>query len=267
MGLNQQISKYKLHSMTRYILILTIQLFTASLFAYNPNPDSLITKANNAYSQGLYDSALATYNNVINQGIESGELYYNMGNAYYKNNDIASAILYFEKAKKLLPNDEDINYNLHIANSMIVDKIEKVPELFYHSWWNYIYNIMDADAWTIFALISFTFLIVTMGLFIISKKRNNRKLSFYIGVIFLAITIASFALASQKYYINIEHKEAIVFTSSITIKSSPTQNSVDLFVIHDGTKVEIIDKIDNWVEIKIQNGSSGWLPIKSIKEI
>jgi len=231
------------------------------------NPDSLIASANTAYNQGLYDSALNTYSKVINEGVESGELYYNMGNAYYKNSDVASAILYFEKAKKLLPNDADIQYNLNIANSMIVDKIEKVPELFYHQWWNTIYNIMGADAWAIFALISFSLLIVTIGLFILSKKRGDRKLSFYVGVLFLAITIASSALASQKYYLNIERKGAIIFTSSITVKSSPTQNSVDLFVIHEGTKVKIIDRIDNWVEIKIQNGSTGWLPEKSIKEI
>ncbi len=251
--------------MTKYIIILAFQVLTTSMFAINA--DSLITTANNAYNQGLYDSTLNTYNKVIDAGIESGELYYNMGNAYYKNSDVASAILYFEKAKKLLPNDEDIQYNLNIANSMIVDKIEKVPQLFYHNWWNYIYNIMGVDAWTIFALISFTLLIVTIGLFIISKRRGNRKLSFYIGVLFLVITTASSALASQKYYLNIEHKEAIIFTPSITVKSSPTQNSVDLFVIHDGTKVKIIDSIDNWVEIKIQNGSTGWLPEKSIKEI
>jgi len=251
--------------MTRFVLILTFQMLTASIFAINP--DSLVVTANNAYNQGLYDSALATYNEVVNAGIESGELYYNMGNAHYKNNDVASAILYFEKAKKLLPNDDDIQYNLSIANSMIVDKIEKVPELFYHQWWNTIYNTMGANAWAIFALVAFSFLIVSVGLFILSKKRENRKLSFYIGVLFLVITIVSFALASQKYFLNIDHKEAIVFTPSITVKSSPTLNSVDLFVIHDGTKVKIIDSIDNWVEIKIQNGSTGWLPKKSLKVI
>jgi len=251
--------------MTKYFLIIILQMLGVTIFAVNS--DSLVVIANNAYNQGLYDSALVTYSRVINKGVESGELYYNMGNAYYKNNDIASAILYFEKASMILPNDEDVKYNLNIANSMIVDKIEKVPELFYHHWWNSIYNIMAADAWAIFALVSFSFLILSIGLFILSKKRGNRKLSFYIGMLFLIITIASSALASQKYYLNIEHKEAIVFISSITVKSSPTLNSVDLFVIHDGTKVEIIDRIDSWVEIKIQNGSTGWLPKKSIREI
>lgn len=249
----------------KYITIIAFQMIAINMLAIVP--DSLIVTANNAYDQGLYDSALNTYNQVINNGIESGEMYYNMGNAYYKNNDVASAILYYEKAKKLLPNDEDILYNLNIANSMIVDKIEKVPELFYYRWWNFFYNALGADAWTIFALVSFSFLIVTIGLFIISRKRQYRKLSFYIGMLFLVITIATFALASQKYYYNIEHKEAIVFTSSITVKSSPTLNAVDLFVIHEGTKVKIIDKIDNWAEIKIQNGSVGWLPEESLKEI
>lgn len=249
----------------KYFIIAAFQVIASSLFAFNP--DSIIQTANNAYNQGLYDSALNTYDLVINEGIESGELYYNMGNAYYKNNDIASAILYYEKAKKLLPNDEDIIYNLNIANSMIVDKIEKVPELFYNKWWKFFYNMLGADAWTIFALISFTLLVVTVGLFIISKNRQNRKLSFYMGLLFLFITIASFGLASQKYYYGIEKNEAIVFTSSITVKSSPTQNAVDLFVIHEGTKVKIIDKIDNWTEIKIQNGSIGWLPNSSLKNI
>ena len=249
----------------KYIFIVCLQIITVNMFAIVP--DSLIVTANNAYNNGLYDSALSTYNQVLSTRVESGKLYYNMGNAYFKNNDIASAILYYEKAKKLLPIDEDVQYNLSIANSMIVDKIEKVPELFYQKWWNFFYNALGADAWAIFSLISFAFLIITIGLFIISKKRSNRKLSFYVGTLFLIVTIISSALASQKYYYNIEQNEAIVFTSSITVKSSPTQNAVDLFVIHEGTKVKIIDKIDAWVEIKIQNGSVGWLPVKSIKEI
>ena len=246
-------------------LLLVLQVCTIALFANYT--DTLIIDANNKYNNGLYDSALSIYTQVIDAGYESGELYYNMGNAYFKNNDIASAILYYEKAKRLLPNDDEIDYNLSIANSMIVDKIDKVPELFYHRWWNFFYNQLGADAWTIFTLISFTFLIVTIGLFIMSKKRQNRKVSFYMGMLFLIITLTSYALASQKFNTSIKQNEAIVFTSSITAKSSPTQNAVDLFVIHEGTKVKIIDKIDNWVEIKIQNGSIGWLPEKSIKSI
>jgi len=249
----------------KYSILFVFQILVVTVYANNSN--QLIQAANNAYNQGLYDSALVTYHKVIDNGLESGELYYNMGNAYYKSNDIASAILYYEKAKKLLPNDESIDYNLNITNSMIVDKIEKVPELFYKKWWNFFYNMLGADAWAVFSLISFALLVVTIGLFILTNRRSYRKLTFFIALLFMIGTIFTSTLAYQKYYYNIEHKEAIVFDLSITVKSSPTQNAVDLFVIHEGTKVRIIDKIDNWVEIRIKNGSIGWLPEKSIKEI
>ncbi len=249
----------------KYIVIVALSAINSIGFAITP--DSLAIKGNNAYNQGLYDSALSTYQQIIDLGLESGELYYNTGNAYFKNNDIASAILYYEKAKKLLPKDESINYNLNIANSMIVDKIDKVPELFYKKWWDFFYNFLDTDQWAIFSLIVFTLLVITIGLFILSHNRSNRKISFYIGLLLLLITIISTSLAAQKYYFSIDHKEGIIFTPSITVKSSPTQNAVDLFVIHEGTKVLITDKIDNWVEIKIKNGSVGWLPEKSLKEI
>lgn len=249
----------------KYLFLIVFCIITASASAQSN--ESLIQAANNAYNQGLYDSALTTYNQITEAGYESGELYYNMGNAYYKNNDIASAILYYEKALKLLPNDESIEYNLNIANSMIVDKIETVPELFFKDWWNFFYNMFNTDTWAAAALISFSILIFTIGIFIITGKRKTRKLTFYLSLLFMVSTIFSTTLAYQKYYYNTEHKEAIVFDLSITVKSSPTQNAVDLFVIHEGTKVRIIDRIDNWVEIKIKNGSIGWLPANSIKEI
>ncbi len=247
------------------LIVLAFQVVATNLLAINS--DSLIQSANSVYNQGLYDSAINTYNKVLKSGVESGELYYNLGNAYYKNNDVASAILYYEKAAKLLPNDKDIKYNLSIANSMIVDKIDKVPELFYKKWWNYFYNALGVNAWTIFVIISFALLTAAIGLFVISRTRNNRKLWFYLGLLLLIITIFATTLASQKYYLSLNHNEAIVTTSSLTVKSSPTQNSVDLFVIHEGTKVKIIDRINDWAEIKIQNGSVGWLPESSIKEI
>ena len=204
---------------------------------------------------------------LLMRDMNSGELFYNMGNAYYKNNDLPSAILYYEKAAKLLPNETDIKYNLSIANSMIVDKIEKVPELFYERWWRFFYNAMDANSWAVVSIIFISMLIIIIGMFIISKTRRSRKLTFFFGIVILIFTVASVAMASDKYHDSVVQKEAIVFTPSITVKSSPTINAVDLFVIHDGTKVEIIDRIDDWVEIKIQNGSIGWLPASAIREI
>lgn len=234
---------------------------------YANDYEKTIQEANSAYNQGLYDSAIILYNEVVLAKMESPYLYYNLGNAYFKNNNLPKAILYFEKAKKLAPTDEEIEYNLNIANSMIVDKIERVPEMFYKHWWNYFYNLFNADIWTVLSLSIWTIFIVLLGFFILGKSRRSKKLSFYLASLFLFGSIISFGLASQKYYYTKENKEAIIFTPTITVKSSPTKNSVDLFVIHEGTKVKIIDKVDNWNKIKILDGSVGWLPSESLEAI
>jgi tetratricopeptide (TPR) repeat protein len=229
--------------------------------------DTLFKAGNNAYNQGLYDSAAAIYQTILNQGVESGELYYNLGNAYFKAGDIPSAILYYEKAKKLIPNDEDVIYNLNIANSRIVDKIEKIPVMFYKKWWNYFYNMFSDNTWALFSLITFAILVLFVGMFILGQTAKTKRIAFFSGLLFLFLTAVSFGMASQKYYYGKSHTEAIVFIPTVTVKSSPSANSVDLFVIHEGTKVSILDKVDNWVKIKIQNGSIGWLPAQDLKEI
>ena len=254
--------------MTRkYLLLILITAVSYTSFGSIHHADTLISKANEAYNQGLYDSAIATYSLVLDQNLESYQLYYNMGNAYFKKNDLASAILFYEKAKKIAHNDEDVLFNLNIANSMIVDKIEKVPELFYKKWWNYFYNMFGEDMWTVFSVVSWIILLLFIGIFSIARTRKVKKLSFYLGLLFLFTSVATFGLSSQKYYYTKEHKEAIIFTPTISAKSSPTQSAVDLFVIHEGTKVRIMDKVQGWVKIKILNGSVGWLPAESLKRI
>ena len=247
------------------ILLVFVTVFT--LTALGQNFSETIKTADSAYNQGLYDSAIVLYNGVIAAGMESHEIYYNLGNAHFKNSNLPMAILYFEKAKKIAPNDDDIQYNLNIANSMIVDKIERVPEMFYKHWWKYFYNMFNADTWTILSLLIWVVFIVVLGFFILGKNRRSKKISFYLAALFLFASIASFGLASQKYYYTKENKEAIIFTPTITVKSSPTQGSVDLFVVHEGTKIKVIDKVDDWFKIKMQNGSVGWVPVGSMKMI
>ena len=231
------------------------------------SPDSLIRTAERAYNKGLYDSAVNVYNQILKQGLDSADLYYNLGNAWFKKGELPHAILYYEKAKKLAPNDEDILYNLKVANSMIVDKIEPVPKFFFQKWWDYFYNLFGADIWAVVLLVVWALLVLFIGIFFLSSDRRYKKLGFYLGLMFLLLTGASYALAVQKYHHSVNHDEAIVFTPTLTVKSSPTQTAVDLFVIHEGTKVKILDKVNHWVKIKISNGSIGWVPEKSIEEI
>lgn len=226
-----------------------------------------IEAANNFYNQASYDTAVQLYQQVIEAGYASDMLYYNLGNALYKLRDIPSAILYYEKASKLNPNDEDIIQNLEIANSQIIDKIEPLPELFLKTWWRTFYTMFNADAWAWISIAFLATLLILAFIFMTSGRQFLKKLSFFLGLLVLLLTLGAFGLASQKYYYTQQTNEAIIFTPTITVKSSPGASSVDLFVLHAGTKVKLLDKTVGWNKIRIANGSVGWLPDESMKGI
>lgn len=251
-------------------------LLTAILLAYllapakasaSVQPDSLYLKANELYSQELYNDACALYMRIIEEGYESAALYYNLGNTCFKLNDYPNAILYYERAKRLAPNDEDILYNLKVANSRIVDKIEPVPELFFKKWWRDIYTAFRSSTWAVAGILLLFVLFSGISVYLLANSITIRKTAFYAALIAFLLTIFIFFLASTRYRYETSSPEAIVFTPTITVKSSPRENSVDLFVIHEGTKVTITEEFPGWYEIRIASGSVGWLPVDAVKKI
>lgn len=251
--------------MRQFLFILVGFLIIHRTFAFDANAS--FNKANEAYAQEMYAEAIDLYEQILAVKYQSAELYFNLGNAYFKQGEIPSAILNYEKAKKLKPNDEDIDFNLNVANTKIVDKIEPVPELFLWNWWKSVYNIFSADAWAKISVICIFAFFVLFGFYLFSKIMTIRKTAFYSGIVVLFLTIFTFTVAYQKYHLLTSQQEAIVFTPTITIKSSPNPNSVDLFVLHEGSKVRIIERVGEWSEIKIANGSVGWLPTEALKNI
>ncbi len=248
------------------IIFITL-LLSSSLISLAQTPKQLLENGNAFYSEAVYDSALISYHAVLDKGYVSDALYYNLGNTYFKLKDIPSAILFYEKSLKINPSDEDVKNNLQIANSMIVDKIEIIPQMFFRVWWTTFYTMLPANSWAWISVFIFLITIVAIYLYLTSYNTAVRKTAFFSGIVLIFLTIMSFGLASQKYYYTQQTNEAIVFTPTITIKSSPAQSSVDLFVLHEGTKVALLDKTNGWTKIRIANGSVGWLPENVLKGI
>jgi tetratricopeptide (TPR) repeat protein len=251
--------------MKKTILLIVVTFLT--LFSYASENQLVIAKANKAYAEGLFTQAVELYKQVLTSGNESWELYYNLGNSYYKLNDFASAILYFEKAKKLNPGNEDINFNIKITNSKIADKIEPLPEMFYKRWYRNLVELFSVDNWARIVILSFIFSLLCGLLFVISQRVLLRKVGFWSGIIFFVISLVSVLFSVQNYQTLQDNTEAIIFTPTVTIKSSPDEKSIDLFVLHEGTKIQILDNIGNWYEIRIANGSVGWLLTSSVEKI
>jgi tetratricopeptide (TPR) repeat protein len=247
--------------------IVMIVLLSLAMLSFAEENQLIIARANKAYTDGLFNHAAELYKKVLDSGYESWELYYNLGNSYYKMNDFAPAILYYEKARKLDPGNEDINFNLRVANNKIADKIEPLPEMFYKRWYRTIVELFPVDAWAKITVITFVLTLLFALIYFISRQMLIRKTGFWSAILFFIISLVTAHMAFQNYQTLKNNTEAVIFTPTVTIKSSPDEKSIDLFVLHEGTKVQVLDNIGTWYEIRIANGSVGWLPVSSVEKI
>ena len=248
---------------------IVILLLIAGIFgsAYAQNREELALQGRKAYESGQFANAVAAYEKIVKQGYESAQLYYNLGNAYFRTNDLPSAILYYEKALKLDPTQEDIRYNLNIANSRIIDKVELVPEMFYKRWWKALLNFLSLDVLAVILIGILSLALLSTAVYLTSKHLSVRKSFFWTGFSLFILGFIVLIAAEQKQHFLQNNHEAIVFIPTVTVKSSPDSGSTDLFVIHEGLKVTLMDKIGEWQEIRIANGSVGWLKISSLRMI
>ena len=246
--------------MKRYTLLILIALFSLACKAQQDAND-WIEQANAAYNMGNYDSAKIVYEKILSTDMESVPLYFNLGNTYYKMHEYPMAIYYYEKALKLDPSNEEVQTNLAIANHAIVDKIEPVPQSFIVKFWCNTRALLSGDQWAWCSIAFFALLLVSVFLFLRSRKIGVRKLGFFAGIVFLLVFGLSVVFAAQQKYASENQDQAIIMAPTVTVKSSPNAASVDLFVLHEGTKVTVLESSDGWNKVRIANGSVGWLEV------
>ncbi len=254
--------------MKKFILTFFLSVFFAvALIAGEDGNNTLFVQGNTFYAEQKYDDAIAAYEKVISNGLLSPELFFNLGNAYYKNGKNALAILNYEKAKELSPLDEDITFNLKQANSRIVDKIDALPTLFIHEWKNSFLSSFSETGWSVLCIIAFILFAFSIGLYIASGKVILKQIGFWSTLLFFAAGISFYFVAKNIYKTASEDKEAIILSSTATVKGSPSEQGTKLFILHEGAKVKIESKENNWTEIKLANGNVGWVPSSSLGAI
>ena len=223
--------------------------------------------ADSAYVNGNYQEAIKVYESLLKQG-ESAELYYNLGNAYYRTENITRAVLNYERALLLSPGDGDIRFNLQIARSKTIDKIVPESEMFFVTWYRSLVNIMSVDGWGRMALVSLALVIVLFLVYLFSARVWVQKVGFFGGGILLVVFVFSNFFAWQQRQQLLNREGAIVVAPSVTVKSTPAQNGTDLFILHEGTKVVITDgSMKSWREIRLADGKKGWIESKKIELI
>ena len=229
------------------------------------------SEAEAAYRQNSFAESIKLYESEIgkNKQIkkESPELYYNLGNAYFRDNQIAKAILNYERALLLDPGDSDIRHNLRFAKTRIEDKIDSADSFFVNQWIRSIQNLYTANRWAMIGIVLFLALIIAVGSYVISTQITVRKISFYSGIVLLALVIIANAFAFKQKNKIVNRSTGIVMSASVSIYTSPDAHSQELFRLHEGSKVRIKREEGNWFEIVIANGSVGWLQKKNIEKI
>ena len=230
-------------------------------------PEQMWMVANEAYNNGEYARAVELYESILSEQMHSAELYYNLGNAYYKQEMLGKAIVNYNRALRLAPSDEDIIHNLEYATQATKDNIEEIPTFFLITWVRHVRNLMGCNAWTIISLLTFALALITMLVFLLAERMSLRKSSFYCMCVAAIIFLVSTTFAYQTHQALTNSNEAVIMSSAVPVKSSPDRAATDLFVVHEGTKLSLGERIDGWVEIRIADGRKGWVETSRIEII
>ena len=247
--------------MKEKVLIVTL------LFCFwgSAQTEALFNRATDAYNEGNYEKAITTYEQILDKGEHSAALYYNLGNSYYKLNQIAPSIYYYEKALLLRPNDPEIKNNLAYAQNMTLDAIEVLPETGISKIYQNITGKLSFDQWSYSAVVFLILFVIAYIAFYYLRYATQKRIAFIGSLIFLIVSVISLSFAFMQYTHFNSEQPAIVFSEEVSVKSEPNRRSTEAFVLHEGTKVNVLEELNNFNKIQLVDGKTGWIPSDEIK--
>jgi tetratricopeptide (TPR) repeat protein len=245
--------------MTRCRFLLTILFLIVAASARAQSPEQLFQQANGLYQDGKVAEARNLYEQIASNGYVSGDLYYNLGNAYYRLGDLGHAILNYERARRLAPADEDLNHNLQLASLRVTDRIEPTPRLFIWDYWDSVKGSVSTSTATWITYAMFLLLVVASMVLILGRGYGLRRAALLGGIVSAIFLVGSGLFLWDKISDDNRRDEAVVLAAITTIKNSPDAKSSDAFVLHAGVKVRVIDSVNEWIKIRLADGKVGWM--------
>ena len=254
-------------SLYRSIFIISLLIIPCHRSVSQESQQMTFNKGSELFTAGKYQEALDQWLVLYKSGIHSANLDYNIGNAYFKLNNIPGAILYYERALLLKPADEDISYNLQITRTLVVDKLVAIPRIFFVNWYNFISLTLSTNLWARISISSFIFFLLLFSLYIYSSKYRFKVIGFWVAIFMLLVSVMSISFSIKNRSLVYNNQQAIIFSPQVNGKSSPDNSGTDLFILHEGTKVTIEDGVGNWFEIRLSDGNKGWVPANCLEKL
>jgi len=252
--------------MRKLAFIITSILFSFQVLAQS-NMQPYLDSARIAYTNNDFAGSARLYMRIVEHGYESSQIYYNLGNCYYKQMQIPNAILWYQRALKLDPSFDDARYNLSMAQELIVDKIDTIEPPFYKRWYKSLFTAKSPNAWAYLTAGLFVLFIVSMFFIFSSLKDKLKRVSVPVAFLALIFSILSFVVANSAHKFAINRTLGVIMTPSVTIQSTPHAEGTKLFTIHEGLTVNISTYVEGWYEIRLEDGRVGWIQKKDIEEI
>ena len=249
----------------RILWVFTLFLFVAYLQAQDP--DAIFSQANKNYNLGSYEEALEGYDSIVQLGVHSPELYFNMGNAHYKLNRIAPSILNYEKALLLDPTNEDIQHNLRFAQNMTIDVIEELPANAFDAIFRRLSGAFSLPLWSGLVICFLALACLSFAGYVQSRISRQKRRLFALSLLLGTFSLIGFGLAWDKQIRDAQQSEAVIFTQTTDFRSEPNLRSEVLVQLHEGTKVSIEDQVEQWVKVRLANGTVGWLNQGDVQRI
>ena len=248
-------------------IVFLLSIAWLSLQAFAQDVEQMTQQAEQWYASGQYADAADVYNRILAAGMESADLYYNLGNCYYKLGENTRAILNYERSLLLNPGDDMTRYNLKMAQQAVVDKIEVLPELFLVRWYREVETAFSADQWAYLSVVLFVVFLVMTALFFYSPSVGVKKTGFVVGIVVFLLTVASLFFAFRQDMRISDREYAIIMTPSVTVKGAPDNSGTSLFLIHEGLKVQVVGELGNWYNIRLADGNEGWVAKTDVEKI
>jgi len=260
----KQIPGFKFSAFFLCLFLLILNLCNT---AFARDPEAALKDGNTFYQNKQYEKAIEAYEQLIKEGYEGTSLYYNLGNTYYRTGKLGFAILNYERALKISPNDEDIQHNLALANTKTVDRIEMLPKFFIFQWWEGLLALFSLTGWTYAAYFFYLIVLVSAVFYFFAKNQRVQKISFYTGLAAVLFLVFTASLLTIKFNRELSVKNAVIVESEATAKVSPDATDSDAFIIHEGLKVRLEDNVQEWVKIRLLDGKVGWVEKKNLRVI
>lgn len=251
--------------MQKILSFILLLMFSLSLNA--SENDNLLAEANKAYQANNYQEAIDLYESILVNGEHSASLYYNLGNAFYRNNQLGKAILYYEKAKLYAPRNEDVKHNLLIAKNQTFDNIVPVQPFFLSVWWSNTYQLLSPIFWAILGVLALFATVGGIAVWLLFTDRKRKQQGFYGGIGAAVLAILFLSLGNSNHSARVKSKNAIITIKQTDFKDGADELSNTISTLHEGVKVRLIENINDWQKVRLENGETGWLQMDTFEKI